>query len=283
MQTVAIVGVGLIGGSFALALKKAGFSGRILGVSSPRTVESALRLGVIDEALPLDVAIPQADLVYLAQPIVRILQTIGMLDPIAKPGSLVTDAGSTKAMIADLAGRAIHHAQFLGGHPMAGKEMRGVEQATADLFHGRTYVLAPSNPAELETPGAANFNEWIRRIGALPVVFTPAEHDRIVAHTSHLPQLASTALAATVASRVEAAKSFDAAGPGLADTTRLALSSYDIWRDILGTNSEEIDKALAAYIERLEALRSSLVSERTRDEFTAAAEFAAKLRARQGS
>jgi prephenate dehydrogenase len=278
MQTVAVLGVGLIGGSFALALKRAGFTGRVIGVSSPRTVEAALKLGVIDEALPLEQALPQADLVYLAQPITRILQTIGLLDPLLKPGALVSDAGSTKAMIVDVARRAIRRGQFLGGHPMAGKETRGVEEAEAGLFEGRTYVLTPSDPVELETPAAAEFVEWVRRIGAVPVVFSPEEHDRIVANTSHLPQLASTALAATLSTRLDGENDLAAAGPGLADMTRLALSSYDIWRDILVTNPAEIDAALAAYIVRLESIRAALLADPVAQDFNAASEFAIKLR-----
>ncbi|HSV13378.1 MAG TPA: prephenate dehydrogenase/arogenate dehydrogenase family protein, partial [Tepidisphaeraceae bacterium] len=143
MNTVAIAGVGLIGGSFALALRKAGFQGTIIGVSSPATVQKALSLGVIDEAMPLAEAVSAADLVYLAQPISQILETLDVLDTDA----LVTDAGSTKAVICD---RARRLKRFVGGHPMAGKESRGVEHADADLFRGRPYVLTMHEP-QLET------------------------------------------------------------------------------------------------------------------------------------
>ena len=278
METVTIVGVGLIGGSFALALRKAGFSGKILGVSSPRTIEAALARRVIDAGLPLEQAAPRADLVYLAQPISRIAETLGRLDPVLAPGCLVTDAGSTKAAIVDRARRAIRRCQFLGGHPMAGKEKRGVEEADPDLFVGRTYVLTPVDRAELETPAAKNFLDWIRRIGALPVVLSPVDHDRIVAHTSHLPQLASTALASTLADRQDVRAHLVVAGPGLADTTRLALSAYEIWGDILATNAGEIERALNAYISKLEALRARLRNDQMRREFERAADFARRLR-----
>ena len=161
MKTVVIVGVGLIGGSFALALRKAGFGGRIIGVSSPKTVEAARKRGAIDEAASLEKAVPWADLVYLAQPISRIVSTIEDIEPLLREGALVTDAGSTKAEIVAQAGRFIKKAQFLGGHPMAGKEKRGVEEADPDLFAGRTYVLTPEGPQDLETPAAADFVEWI--------------------------------------------------------------------------------------------------------------------------
>src|SRR3978361_193300 len=120
MQTVAIAGVGLIGGSFALALRKAGFSGRILGVSSERTIAEAVRLGVIDEGVTLERAEAEADLIYLAQPILQILEVLTRLRP--KPGALVTDAGSTKAQISNAAREHLKDCQFVGGHPMAGKE-----------------------------------------------------------------------------------------------------------------------------------------------------------------
>ena len=159
---------------------------------------------------------------------------------------------------------------------MAGKEKRGVGAADADLFRGRTYVLTPDDPAELESAPAKDFLEWVRRIGGRPVVLTPEEHDRIVSFTSHLPQLASTALAATVAEN--AGDRLSVAGPGLADTTRLALSSFELWRDILATNSAAIEQALAAYISKLEHVRDNLRTREIESEFEIAAALAATLR-----
>ena len=280
MKTVVIVGVGLIGGSFALALRKAGFRGRIIGVSSPKTVEAARKRGVIDEAGSLESAVPWADLVYLSQPISGILTTIEDLDPLLQEGALVTDAGSTKTEIVGRASRHIRRGQFLGGHPMAGKEKRGVEEAEPELFAGRTYVLTPEGPAGMETPEAQQFVEWIRRIGGVPVVLDAAEHDRIVSFTSHLPQLASTALAATVARRVDLAKNGRIAGPGLEDTTRLAMSSFDIWQDILATNADHVESALDAYISELRDLRAKITDARMRSEFELASDFARRLRRR---
>jgi prephenate dehydrogenase len=277
MDTVAIVGVGLIGGSFGLALKKAGFSGRVLGVSSPSTIQAALETRAIDESATLENATARADLVYLAQPIGRILDTIHRLDPLLRPGMLVTDAGSTKEAIVSQAARSIRKCQFLGGHPLAGKEKRGVAEADPDLFSGRTYVLTPTEPAELDTPAAQEFREWLRRIGAKPFVLEPAAHDRIVSYTSHLAQLASTALASTVADHV-AEDELAISGPGLQDTTRLALSSYDLWRDIIATNTGAIDQALSACIQKLDHIRQNLRTRQLQEEFNAAAALAAKLR-----
>ncbi|MCX6623196.1 MAG: prephenate dehydrogenase/arogenate dehydrogenase family protein [Acidobacteria bacterium] len=279
MKTVAIVGVGLIGGSFALALRKAGFTGAILGVSSPATLERALARGVISEGLPLAEAVSRAGLVYLSQPIAQILAVLPEIERYASPGTLVTDAGSTKREIVEQAARIFTNVQFLGGHPMAGKESRGVESADADLFRHRSYVLTPRSESELHTDAASEFREVIQSIGARLVVIDAALHDRIVAHTSHLPQLASTALAAMLSRRDIAKDSLYAvAGPGLRDQTRLALSPFDVWRDILDTNHDEVVDALTAYIDELTSIRGLLESPRMGEVFRSAENFARELR-----
>ena len=277
MESVAIVGVGLIGGSFALALRKAGFGGRFLGVSSEATLRAALENGAIDEGVPLAEAAARAELIYLAQPIGRILDTLHHLDGHLRPGMLVTDAGSTKEAIVAQAARSVTRCQFLGGHPMAGKEKRGVSAADADLFVDRTYILTPLEPVELDTPAAQEFREWLRRIGAKPFVLEPAEHDRIVSYTSHLAQLVSTALGATVAEHV-AEDELAISGPGLRDTTRLALSAYDLWRDIIATNAGPIDRALQDCIQKLDHMRQNLRTRQLQEEFERAGKLAAKLR-----
>jgi prephenate dehydrogenase len=275
MNTVAIFGVGLIGGSFALALREAGFSGRIIGVSSPETIRKALELGVIDEGMPAQEAAEAADLIYLAQPILRIVEMLPKLDPWVRPDALVTDAGSTKSTIVERAG-AIVRCQFLGGHPMAGRERRGVEAAEAKLFQGRPYVLTPRSGAELESPQVREFIGWIEKIGAFTIILSPAEHDQIVAYTSHLPQLASTGLAALLEGR--SAPKSGVFGPALVDSTRLALSSFDIWGDILATNREPIRSALRSYIAQLEEFSQVLEAGEMREHFLRAARFASQLR-----
>ena len=279
MNTVAIFGVGLIGGSFALALRKAGFAGRIIGVSSDHTIRAALALGIIDEALPAQAAAAQADLVYLAQPIQNIIASLGELDVWVKPEALITDAGSTKQAIVQRAAQVVFRAQFLGGHPMAGRERRGVEAAAADLFQGRPYVLTPRATSELETPAAREFLGWIPRIGSVPIILSPEEHDRTVAFTSHLPQLASTALAAMLDARPE--PHTGVFGPALVDSTRLALSSFDIWGDILDTNRHQILVALESYIAKLQEFRDRFDADVMRRHFDAAAHLAAQVRDRK--
>lgn len=276
MNTVAIFGVGLIGGSFALALRSAGFAGRILGVSSPETLERALALGVIDAGASFEQAARSADLIYLAQPILRILEILPELDPLVQPGALVTDAGSTKSAIVNRAAGCLARGRFLGGHPMAGRERRGVEAAEAGLFRGRPYGLTPRSESDLESPPAQEFAGWIRKIGAFPVILSPEEHDRIVAFTSHLPQLASTGLAALLEGRLEPQSGVF--GPALVDSTRLALSSFDIWGDILATNRENIRAALNSYIAKLQEFSRVLEPGPMREQFDRAARFAGQLR-----
>ncbi len=282
MEVVAIVGVGLIGGSFALALREAGFAGRIVGVSSPRTVEEALRLRVIDEAATLAEACAQADLVYMAGPIHGILEILPRVAELAKPGALVTDAGSTKAKIVASAA-CMSRGQFLGGHPMAGKESRGVAAAEAGLFRERPYLLTPRRTEDLETAAAREFMSWLEAIGAKLKVVSPQDHDRFVAHSSHLPQLLSTALSAALGRHPDRDSIAAAAGPGLMDSTRLAMSAWDIWRDILDTNQDAVLEALDRFSGEWSSLREELRAGRLEERFQAGSEFARNLRNSRGS
>jgi len=273
LQTVTIAGVGLIGGSFALALREAGFTGRILGVSSPRTLEAAVRLGVIDEGVTLEEGIRRADLVYLAQPIAQIIQVIPRIAPWLGPHAVVTDAGSTKVQIVRAAEAHLPPGAFLGGHPMAGKESRGVESAESGLFRNRSYILTPTSATPRSHFSA--FRDFLNRFECRVFELTPEQHDSIIAYYSHVPQLASTALAVTVSRAVGTKK---AAGPGLIDMTRLAMSSYTVWRDIIATNEAGIGPALDEYISVLQQLRSSLGSPETERMFEAGAKLAKAVR-----
>jgi len=276
METVAIFGVGLIGGSFALALRAAGFTGRILGVSSAETIRRALELGVIDAGAAPPEAASSADLIYLAQPILRIVEVLAELNEWVNPEALITDAGSTKKAIVDRAAQVITRCQFLGGHPMAGRERFGVDAAEAGLFQGRPYVLTPRSEAELNTLRGRELQDWVRRIGAVPMTLDAEQHDRIVAYTSHLPQLASTALASMLEGRPEAKSGIF--GPALLDSTRLSLSSFQMWSDILATNRVSIQDALRNYIGKLEEFCRELEPDRMRSEFDRAARCARQLR-----
>lgn len=260
MRTVAIAGVGLIGGSFGLALRKAGYPGTILGVSSPRSTDQALARRAIDRAVSLEEAAQTADLIFLSQPICGIIDTIRRLGPLVKRDTVVTDAGSTKQLITEAAQQHLGNCVFLGGHPMAGKELRGVAAADGDLFRGRPWVLtSASDHAIPDTPTVRVFRQWLGLFGAKEIILDAAGHDRLVAWGSHLPQLVSTALAAVLYDQAPDAALV--AGPGLTDMTRLALSSYELWGDILQTNAVPISAALDAYIARLQQLRSGFEAE----------------------
>jgi prephenate dehydrogenase len=270
MKTVGIVGVGLIGGSVGLALRAAGFSGEILGVSSAPAVAAGIARGAISSAATLEEAATRADLLYLAQPVDRILETLDSLARFARPECLITDAGSTKREIVRRAGGL----SFLGGHPMAGKEQRGAEAAEATLFRDRPYILTPNAPP---TGATQELRDWLGKLGARVIDMSAEEHDSAVALTSHLPQLVSTALAATLNGRTD--KNLDqVVGPGLLDMTRLAMSAPDLWLSILATNQTEVLKALDELQETLGKVREGLATSNLADLFRSGSAFASKIR-----
>jgi len=245
MRTAVVVGTGLLGSSFGLAVKRAGLFDRVIGVSSPEVVSRAVAVGAVDLAMPLEDALPLADLVLLAQPVRKILGLLERIDAMLRVGTLVTDVGSTKAQICAAGAKWIQRGRFVGGHPMAGREVRGPEGASADLFADRPWVLTQPVP-ELVS--------MVESLGGRLVFLGAEEHDRMVALSSHLPQLLSTALGACLSGhdvkRV--------AGPGLLDMTRLGLSNYEMWQDILATNQGNVDLALVALINELEQMRRAL-------------------------
>lgn len=264
MSRIVIVGTGLLGSSLGLAVKRAGLYERVVGVSSPAVVEEALRVGAVDEALPLGEAVRGAALVVLAQPVRRIVALLGELDGMVDVGTLVTDVGSTKGEIC-AAAAGWTRGRFVGGHPMAGREVRGPAGATAELFVGRPWVLTEAAPELLRL---------VEGVGARAVVLPAAEHDAMVAMSSHLPQLLATALGSYLHGRDLRA----VAGPGLLDMTRLAMSSHELWADILATNAGNVDAALAGMIGELEKVRAGLREGQLEEAFARGAEFARGLR-----
>jgi prephenate dehydrogenase len=258
---VTVVGCGLVGSSFARALKRAGACASVAGWDAdPATLDEALSLGAIDEVDKAfkEGGVSQSDLVYLATPVGHIVEFLRAGAPGVKPGAVVTDAGSTKVEVCRAASA---HAQkewrFVGGHPVAGSHLRGPAQGRAGLFEGAPYILTP--PEDGSDPSAlAALEETLKLIGARVSVLTAAEHDRALARLSHLPQLVSCALAATVGEQTEADELSALAGGGYRDMTRLAASPWDIWRDILATNPSEVADALDSLITKLAAARDGL-------------------------
>ena len=265
---IAIVGFGLIGGSWALALKRRGFAGRIVVCDRAEVGRRALEMAAADEAeSDPAAAVRGADLVILASPVGVILEQLPVIRSAAGQNALVTDTGSTKRAILNRAREIFTGgALFLGGHPLAGKEHSGIENADANLFEKSRYVLTPLRPEDLDDPRAQAFQVLLRSVGAQPAIIDAEEHDRAVAVLSHLPQLLSTALAA-VAGEERPALPLELAAGGFRDMTRLADGPYAIWRDVGKTNADNLRAALDALIRKLEGMKEHLDDERLAADF----------------
>jgi prephenate dehydrogenase len=269
IENVTIIGVGLIGGSLALALKEAGFAGRITGCDNAAALRNAGSRGALDAAEEdPQTAIRDADLVVLAAPVRANLDLLTSIAPHLPVHSLVTDVGSAKRELVLRAGELFGAGslrRLLGGHPIAGREVSGVEHADASLFRGAPWVLTPSGgrhallAPEFSRGLHREFIELLERIGARVVITTPENHDRVLAFTSHLPQLVSTALASTVGDelggRIELR---DLSGRGLREMIRLAKSDPQLWSEITASNAANIRDALLVMEQHLAALRESL-------------------------
>jgi len=287
MRKILIVGTGLIGASAGLALRAAGFEGEIIG-TGPRaeTLTLAQELGAIDSwCVGTDASSTAAtcDVILLAGPVLSVLDWMQRLAPILGEHQLVTDVGSTKLQIAELATKLGYnqpgHARFLPGHPMAGKESGGAALAEATLFQNAMWLFTPldksTHPLETE------WRAWVAKFGTRTMDLDPAHHDELCAWVSHLPQMLSTALAALLeetfgadpARREEIAA---IGGRALRETTRLGASPYSMWRDIALSNSEPIAATLLALEQRLAHLRENLRTPELKEEFRLANQFRAR-------
>jgi len=278
-RRVAIIGTGLIGGSFGLALEREFPGISVVGFSHSGSAARALARHAIDEAAAdLASAVRRADLVYIALPIGATIEAVGVIADCAEPHALVTDVGSTKASICRIAREYFRGgALFLGGHPMAGKEQSGIDHADAQLFSAAPYVLMGTEATA--EPRARQFEELVRQIGAKPVWCDPDTHDWAVGIVSHLPQLVSVALARVVQDETdETGLPLSLAGSGLQDTLRLAGSPYGIWRDILLTNTDNISRALDRLAQAIDYLRMNLSSKEVAQDFAGANELYRQLR-----
>jgi prephenate dehydrogenase len=283
INRVTILGTGLIGGSFALALRKYTSEVHITGWDRPEIVREAQSRGAIDNAFSsdLDPALENADLVYLALPIGATLDLLPEVARLAPPNALVTDACSTKVRITEDA--ADHFPEqratlFLGGHPMAGRELSGIAHADADLFRNNTYALIGAS-SEQTDPRISAFVKILEKIGASPLWLGAQQHDYAVGLASHLPQLAAVALGSFLYDHLdENGLPITLAGPGLRDSLRLAGSPYSTWRDIVLTNKEVLSAALDLFARRLDDLRERLASRDLEADFDAANEVYKLLR-----
>jgi prephenate dehydrogenase len=302
ISRVTIFGVGLIGGSFALALRKYTTGLHISGWDRPDVVREAQTRGVLDESFSAELvpALHNADLIYLALPIAATIDLLPEIARHAPPHALVTDACSTKVRIAQAADELFPGEKgplFLGGHPMAGRELSGIAHADADLFRDNTYALigksempvvaslqtrsssAADEPSSSHDPRISAFIKILEKIGARPLWLGAQQHDYAVGLASHLPQLAAVALAGFLYDRLdENGLPITLAGPGLRDSLRLAGSPYSTWRDIVLTNQEVLSAALDLFARRLDDLREKLASRELESDFDAANELYRLLR-----
>ncbi len=302
ISRVTILGTGLIGGSFALALRKYATGMHISGWDRPDVLQEAQTRSAIDESFSgeLAPALQNTDLVYIALPIAATIDLLPEVARHAPPHALVTDACSTKVRIAQTAGEFFPEENgplFLGGHPMAGRELPGIANASADLFRENAYALIAKSPvpvvaglqagtptpaiepAPFQDPRVSAFVKILEKIGARPLWLGAQQHDYAVGLASHLPQLAAVALAGFLYDRLdENGLPITLAGPGLRDSLRLAGSPYSTWRDIVLTNQEVLSAALDLLGRRLDDLREKLASRELEAEFDAANELYKLLR-----
>ena len=261
VDTLAIVGTGLIGGSFALALKQAGAVREVLGVGrNPARLTVARELGLIDRAVDWPQA-GEADCILLALPVGETEAVLRQLAPHLKPGAIVTDAGSTKANVVAAARVALgeRFVDFVPGHPIAGSEQSGPGAARADLYRGKRVVLTPQ--ADTRADAVATVRALWEAAGAQVETLDPMQHDRIFAAVSHLPHLAAYALVDDLARRADGDTFFRFAASGFRDFTRIAGSSPEMWRDIALANRAAVLAELDAYLEALQMLRQSIAGE----------------------
>lgn len=238
---LAIVGVGLIGGSFAAALRRSGATGRVLGVGrNAVSLGQAHSLGLVDDIVTLDEAAAQADLIFIATPVGVVANILAQIKPLLRPGTLVTDACSTKADVVAVAREALGEriAQFVPGHPIAGAEQTGPEAASADLYRGRNIILTPL--ADNDVADVMCIRRLWEACGARVLTMEPSAHDTVMASVSHLPHFLSAAYMWQIASAHDSNVRMALAGSGFRDFTRIAAGSPEVWRDIFLSNREAV-------------------------------------------
>jgi len=261
-QRVAIVGLGLIGGSVGLALRKAKAAQHVAGYDLGRGVsERAQRVGAIDQAYDaLADAVQGAELVVLATPVGSMRHLLGQLAPVLTPGSVVTDVASTKTQVMQWAEELLPTSvSFVGGHPMAGKEVSGVEAADAELFRGKVYCVCAT--ARTRPTAVKKVSMMIEMLGAHMRFMEPVQHDEQVAGVSHLPFLASVALVNAVAGQDCWPEMAILAASGFRDMSRLAAGSPEMYRDICLTNGEAITAWMDTYIAMLQQMRDQIAQQ----------------------
>lgn len=278
-EKVAIVGLGLIGGSLALAVRETWPAGLVIGVDDKAVLERAMLRHAIDVAADDPVVMAEADLVVLAAPVRANLALLADLEEHVRGAAVVTDVGSTKRDVAAAARALPARLTFVGGHPLGGAPRGGIAHARPDLFRDRPWLFTPSD--DRRGDALDRLRRFVTGFGAVPHVLSPDAHDRLLAFLSHVPQLTASVLMHVVGDAI-GEDGLALSGRGLADTTRLASSPADIWRDICATNADEIGGALEALIAELQAVRDTLTDGGTVDRiFDSASRWRTALAARR--
>jgi prephenate dehydrogenase len=273
-QRIAIVGFGLIGGSIGLACRDRWPQGLVIAVDRKDVIEGAMRLHAADVGGDDLILAAEADLVVLAAPVRQNLAVLGAIAEHVRGDAIVTDVGSTKRRIVEAAQSLPSRLTFIGGHPLAGAAVGGLEAGRADLFRDRPWILTPVRPGT--DPALAKLGGFIEGLGARVEILDPAAHDALLAHLSHLPQLTISALMHVIGERSGSA-GLALSGRGLRDTTRLASSPPGIWRDIVATNADCIREALDELIAVLQRLRDDGREEELERIFESAARWKREL------
>jgi prephenate dehydrogenase len=261
-EQLGLIGCGLMGGSFAMALKKAGLVKRVVGYSkSPSTTERARQMGVIDiEAPSALLAVSGADIVLVAVPVSATEATFKAIKHLVTPQMLIMDVGSTKRDVIDAGRRGLreHIGSFVPAHPIAGKELSGVEHADADLYAGRQIILTP-----IERTLTAQLQKAVdvwTALGCRVLQMSPEQHDAAFASVSHLPHLIAFALMNGISSQAQGQDYLSLAGPGFRDFTRIAASDPKVWRDIMVSNREELLEQSKIFQRTLQAMEVMISS-----------------------
>ncbi len=261
MEKIAVLGLGLIGGSLALALRSARLAEQVAGFDKDATVTRyAIERGAVSQAcVTPEEAARDADLVVLATPVLAVRDLLARVAPVLKRGALVTDTASTKARVVAWADALLPpHAAFVGGHPMAGREASGIEAAEEHLFAGCVYCLTPTLQTSSES--MVTLSEIVERLGAHPVTLDAEQHDRFVAGISHLPFVLSTALVQALGEAQDWQEMARLAASGYRDMSRLAAGSPTMYRDICSTNKEAILDWLDAFTTQLAVVRTHIAN-----------------------
>jgi prephenate dehydrogenase len=275
---IALIGVGMVGGSMGLALRESGYRGQITGLDKKEVLDEALALGAIDRAVgDLAEAVPSADLVVIATPVIETCKLLPTILRTAQSGAIVTDTGGAKAEVCTLASRTKKaRGTFIGGHPLTGTARTGLANASAQLFSGAHYILTPLEKTSWHHLDSLKW--WIRQLGASPLVLNPSQHDQLIGAVSHLPFLLALTLSEWIGGLAETSPILSKLAQGdFREMLRMLDGSYEGWNDLLQTNKTEILKILERFRRSLGSCESQLRGGNLTESFRRAHAFRSRV------